>query len=94
MDKDMALATAVTTKIEDGNIKAAIRILSSDDSLAPDCEETVNALRRRHPVAAPDRTANPDPHSFPSLAVSEKEVSEAIRSFPAGSAGGPDRFRP
>ena len=94
MDKDMALATAVTTKIEDGNIKAAIRILSSDDSLAPDCEETVNALRRRHPAAAPDRTANPDPHSFPSLAVSEKEVSEAIRSFPAGSAGGPDRFRP
>ena len=94
MDKNMPLATAVTTKIEDGNIKAAIRILSSDDSLAPDCEETVNALRRRHPAAAPDRTANPDPHSFPSLAVSEKEVNEAIRSFPAGSAGGPDRFRP
>ena len=91
---DAALATAVMSKIEDGNIKAAIRILSSDDRLAPDCKETVDALRERHPCASRDRTSIPDQHNFSSCAVSEADIAAAIRSFPAGSAGGPDRFRP
>jgi len=91
---DEALATAVMSKIEDGNFKAAIRILGSDDRLAPDCSETVDALRERHPSASQDRMSIPDQHNFSSCTVSEADVAAAIRSFPAGSAGGPDRFRP
>ena len=33
LDDDGLLAAAVTAKIEDGNIKAAVRIFVSDDSL-------------------------------------------------------------
>ena len=53
---DATLATAVMSKIEDGNIKAAILILSSEDKLASDCKQTVLyendthvAHRRGHP---------------------------------------------
>ena len=43
-----SLAAYVTSKIEDGNIKAALRILSSDDRLATDNNATIVALRARH----------------------------------------------
>jgi hypothetical protein len=82
------------SKLEDGNIRAAIRIMSSDDKLAPDCKETIDALRERHPPASGDYTNVPDPHDFTPCNVSEDDVAAAIRSFPAGSAGGPDRLRP
>ena len=36
----------------------------------------------------------PDPGDFPALAVSQAEITSAIRSFPAGSGGGSDGFRP
>ena len=36
----------------------------------------------------------PDPGDFPALAVSQAEITSAIRSFPAGSGGGSDGLRP
>lgn len=89
-----ALAAAVMSKIEDGNIKAAVRILCSDDCPAPDSKQTVDALRERHPAAAVNRTPIPDPSSFSATTVCEADIVAAIRSFPAGSAGGPDKLRP
>ena len=46
---EQCLATAVMTKIEDGNIKAAIRIITSDERPAADSAETLQALGDRHP---------------------------------------------
>lgn len=92
---DSALLSAlVTAKIEDGNIKAALRILSSEDKPAPDNETTLNALLDRHPSAVKDRETLPSPNDFTTLQVSEAEVISVIRSFPAGSSGGPDGIRP
>ena len=48
-------AANVTSKIEDGNIKAALRILSSDDRPATDNDATIVALQARHPPMATDR---------------------------------------
>jgi hypothetical protein len=56
-----SLAANVTSKIEDGNIKAALRLLSSDDRPASDNDATIVALQARHPPAAPEGRTNAPP---------------------------------
>ena len=46
----------------------------------------------QHPP--PGRSSVPDPQPTAAVQVTETEVLQAIRSFPAGSAGGPDGVRP
>jgi hypothetical protein len=86
----------VSAKLEDGNVRAALRIISSDDKPADNNEAVYRQLVERHPSAAPDRAPVSDhlPGNIINLQVTEKEVMHAIRSFPSGSAGGPDGLRP
>ena len=66
----------------------------SDDQLAPFSLDNATKLREKHPVGNnAGRPLPPHPAVDP-LQVSEDVVRDAIRSFPAGSAGGPDGFRP
>ena len=85
---------AVSSKIEDGYIKAALRILLSEDKPADFSEAAFSAIADKHPKVSSNMSSIPDPSSFASLLISESEVLKAIRSFPAGSSGGPDGFRP
>jgi hypothetical protein len=93
---DEQLARIVSAKLEDGNVRAALRIISSDDKPADNNEAVYMKLVERHPLAAPDRApvSDPLPGNIINLQVTEKEVMHAIRSFPSGSAGGPDGLRP
>ena len=88
------LASAVTSKIEEGNLKAAIRIISSDEKIADFSPENLAALRSKHPSAAPIGDQLPDPSNFSACQISTEAVRKAIGSFPAGSSGGPDGLRP
>src|SRR5215831_15460391 len=88
------LAKAVTSKVEDGNIRAALRLLCSDDKPTEPSDTVFNAMQARHPPAPPDRSTVPDPESFDSHEIMEATVSKAIKAFPAGSSGGPDGLRP
>jgi len=45
------LSQAISTKLEDDNVKAAIRILMSEDSPAVPSAESLQALRQKHPPA-------------------------------------------
>ena len=92
--KDFALSAAVSCKMEDGNIKAALRLLCSDDKPADFSETVLSSMQEKHPSAALNRKSFPAPSSYSPLQVSESIVLQAIRSFPAGSSGGPDGFRP
>ena len=56
-------------------------------------DATVNELRKKHPMPSMTRPI-PDPDCTSELQVSEAEVLKAVRSFPSGSAGGPDGLRP
>ena len=49
LDDDGLLAAAVTSEIEDGNIKAAVRILVSNDKPSADTLETLASLLDKHP---------------------------------------------
>ena len=93
-DKDHCLASAVMAKIEDGNIKAAIRIITSDDQPAEDNIQTLHGLQERHPCAVLNRQPLPDPTKFSPANFTDEDIIAAVRSFPAGSAGGPDGIRP
>jgi hypothetical protein len=84
---------AITSTLDDGNVRAAARILCSDECLAPDSEQIVEKVRERRPAVAGDMKSIPDPGGYPPVSVSEADVALAIRSFPAGSAGGPDHFK-
>ena len=87
------LAKLITSKIEDGNVSAALRMLLSEDKLSEINDETFEKLQERHPMAPTNRRPTPSPPDH-CLQVTESEVMAAIRSFPAGSAGGPDGLRP
>ena len=87
-------AAAVRSKIEDGNVPVAVRIICSDDKPAIINDGTVQALQFRHPPAPTDRRVLPDPVNYAAIQVSEDDIANAIRSFPSGSSTGPDGLRP
>jgi len=74
-------------------VRAAVRLLCSDHESAPASADTLIKRQQKHPQAPLDRTAGPAFLST-SLCIDEAEVLQAIRSFPVGSSGWPDGFRP
>lgn len=84
----------VEAKLSDGDVSGALRLISSDDIIAPNNEETLNALRQKHPP-------HPEPSNFPDssteieqITPTEEEVHMSIISFRKGTAGGLDSLRP
>ena len=55
--------------------------------------DTLAKLQAKHPAGSPDRREAP-PLEQLSLSVDKSWVLRAIRSFPNGSSGGSDGFRP
>ena len=78
--------------MEQGNLKAAVRIVCSDDSLAPNTAETMQSLLDKHPAPPADRRQIQESLAN-NLVVSSVDVHKAIKSFPCGSAGGPDGLK-
>ena len=71
----------------------AVRILSSDSSLAPLDMESLSALHSKHPPAPHHLNLPPAPDSTVELLTLTPEVIEkTIRSFNPGSATGPDKL--
>ena len=90
-------ARLVAKKLANNDIKGAIRILSSDDSILPFDHESLSRLKLKHPSQHPD-TVLPNPPEAEeitmALQLSEPQVLKAIQSFPGGSAGGSDLLLP
>ena len=88
----------MSAKLEEGDFKGAVRLASSDDTLAPINEATFEALLERHPPPPPDSIIPSMEEVMQGrgspMVVTEGEILQAIRSFPRGSAGGPDGLRP
>ena len=92
-NSDDTLATMASAKLEDGDVKGAVRLLCSDDVLAAQDERTYDKLVHLHPPAPADRRPAPTTDK-PPLQVFPAAVKKAIQSFPNGSAAGPDGLRP
>jgi hypothetical protein len=92
---NVSLAKKVEAKVADFDIRGAVKLLSSDDSLASFNEDVAEKLKKKHP--SPSRELFfPDPFKPGdiSLIVNEQNVREAINSFPASSSPGLDGMRP
>jgi len=90
---EQQIAATAAAKLEEGDVKGAIRILCSDDMLAAVNTTTLNELRSLHPCAPLDWRPAPST-VVPPLQVFPVAAKNAINSFPNGSAGGPDGLRP
>ena len=88
------LVQSIRSKLEDGNVRATVRLLNSDDAPALPSPENWARLQEKHPSASPKDKPFAGLHQFTPLAVDEAAVRKAAMSFPAGSSGGPDGLRP
>ena len=91
-----SLVTRVSTKLEEGDFRGAVRLVCSEDSVAEHNDATIAALLAKHPSSHPDTEfpAPPQENGLQPLVVTERDVAQAIRSFPKGLAGGLDRLQP
>ena len=91
-----SLAARVSAKLEEGDFRGAVRLASSDATLAPIDNSTFAALQEKHFPSHPDSIFPPLQEDFlsNSISASDEDIIKAIRSFPNGSAGGPDGLRP
>ena len=71
----------MSAKLEEGDFKGAVRLASSDDTLAPMNEATLEALKGKHPAPHPDSTIPSAEETSQHLPISEEEVAQAIHSF-------------
>jgi hypothetical protein len=83
----------VKSKVSKGDVRGAIGLLSSADSIAPFSEQTKAALEAKHPPAGPQQPLPPNPN-VPTPVFDVKDVKNAIASFKPDSAAGPDGLRP
>ena len=89
------LAARVSSKLEEGDIRGAIRLAASEDTIAPFDDVTAEALREKHPVRAPsDCLPTPPSKEEESIQLTDTDIRSTIKSFAPGSAGGPDGLRP
>ncbi|PGH37981.1 MAG: hypothetical protein CRN43_17955, partial [Candidatus Nephrothrix sp. EaCA] len=96
VDQRQLFLAAVNAKMEEGNIRAASRILCSQDRPTEATFDSLAAIQERHPTNGwmTQMEDLPKVTQTVPFQVSAREVEKAIRSFPAGSASGPDRLRP
>ena len=91
--QDSMLPAAITSKVEAGNFRAAVRLLCSEETVAPSNDDTFVALKAKHPAAPSDRRQAiyfKGNVRFLPLQGSPEEVMKSLKTFPAGSARGPD----
>ena len=91
---DVKLSVIVSEKLDEGDIRGAVRITCSADTIAPFDSSTLAKLRAKHPPQPSDRREFPLLDECSPLRVSPPAVNAAINSFSPGSAGGVSGLRP
>ncbi|KAI5728591.1 hypothetical protein M8J77_018338 [Diaphorina citri] len=92
--KNSTLESRTEAKVSEFDIKGAVRLLNSDDTIAPFNNDTFQALSQKHP--SPSRSLNFPESTTESetLQTNRNEIQKAIFSFPNGSAAGIDGISP
>ena len=84
----------ISSKIDESNIRGAVRIASSADETEPPKIRSLEVLKIKHPEAPNDRRPFTTPgDDIDSIEMSIELVRDAINSFAPGSAGGPPVLR-
>ena len=84
----------VNTKLMLNDIKATIRVVSSDDTVLEVTPEVFQALILKHP-SEPENSVTPIiPAENIAVTADEKKIIRSLRSFSGGCCGGIDGLRP
>lgn len=95
LNNDSIAFKIVESKISDGDIKGAARVLFSGDTIAPYCTDTIQSLKDKHPPAATNlHFPEPPQPCDVTIEVTPQDVAAAVSSFQSGSAGGLDGLSP
>lgn len=93
--KSKSVYKLAENKISNGEIRSAVRILSSDDTLAPNNAATFEELKAKHPPPSrPLQFPAPPPENHEHFTTNEDLVLQGIMSFQCGSAAGIDGISP
>jgi Reverse transcriptase (RNA-dependent DNA polymerase) len=92
---DEQLAKRVMRKLEEGNFRAAVNAVRNEDTIASFSTNSLDTLKRKHPLPPSDRRVFKVPDDNQStIEFDNRAVAQAVLSFPSGSAGGPDGLSP
>ena len=83
----------VLSKIIDGDVRSALRLLTSNDAVMKPDAETIEKLREKHPSAPPGPLTKCTV-TAPSLSYNKETVLSAINTMQSGSGCGIDGLRP
>ena len=92
--KNENIIKKVESKISDGDISGAIRLLCSEDTLAPNNECTLKKLLEKHPEHEKIQLFLDKSLEENNFNTNILSIKKAISSFKPGSAGGLDALRP
>ena len=92
--KARSLASPIVSKMEDGDVSDAIRLLHSENKPVYDSDDIYQSLIDHHSQILSSRIPFNDPRDTNALQILEKDILLAFRNFPAGSSDGPDSLRP
>jgi len=89
----ISISRMVEYTIADGDVKGAVKILSSSETLAPENMSTLNQLRQKHSqpkrkLKLPEAPADKADH----LIVTEKAVVKKINNFPMQTFSGQQKY--
>ena len=94
LDQHHRLVAKISSKLEDGDFRGAVRLACSESTFCTPDEKSLNRLHEKHPPPHPD-TDLPPFHSPETLLLPDsKDIIATIGSFPTGSANGPDGMYP
>ena len=88
------LRSLVNTKLMLNDIKAAIRVVSSDDTVLEVTPGVLQALILKHPSEPEDSVTPIVPAENIAVTADEKKIIRSLRSFSGGCCGGIDGLRP
>ena len=88
------LNTLVSEKLDEGDVRGAVRIACSADVIAPFNSESFEQLKLKHPPQPHDRRVFPSHLDCDPLHVLPQDVNAAVNSFNPGAAGGVSGLRP
>ena len=83
---------SICTKLDEGNVKAGIRMAVGDDKIAYFTVDNYAALKLKHPQR--ETCSVPDPTDIDCFSTLEFFVQKALMSFPNGSSAGLDGIPP
>lgn len=92
---ESSMIKRVEGKVFDGDVKGAVRLLTSEDTLAVEDTDTLAALHSKHPIPLhPVVIQDNDSSGCTQIQCDKMDIIEALASFPNGSAAGMDGISP